>query len=141
MHEEERSTWVVDSARAFWWVKKPKWLNEQRQTNYLTEKTMTKGLTTKQVTTRDNEIVREERDWSWREREVTCAFKYCLFCWKLKTIKKYFPITVHYCLALFICLFTLFMSHEQCKRRWARGKKKYYFKRRRKTPYPNEAYM
>ena len=30
---------------------------------------MTKGLTTKQVTTRDKEIVREKRDWSQRERE------------------------------------------------------------------------
>ena len=24
-----------------------------------------------------------------------CAFGYCLFCWTLKTIKKYFLVTVH----------------------------------------------
>ena len=50
----------------------------------------------------------------------------------MKTIKKYFSITVHYCLALFICLFALFMSHEQCKRRWVEKKKKRKKKHKRK---------
>ena len=27
---------------------------------------------------------------------IKCAFRYHLFCWKLKTLKNHFPVTVHF---------------------------------------------
>ena len=52
------------------------------------------------------------------------AFKYHLFCWKLKTIKKIFST---YCSLLFSTIhlpICTIHGHEQCKRRWTGEKKK-----------------
>ena len=72
----------------------------------------------------------KKRKWrSTLDNSIFCPWKRdFMYVWipliLLKTINKKNSVTVHYCLALFICLFTIFMSHVQCKRHWAKEKKK-----------------
>ena len=62
-------------------------------------------------------------------------FKYNLFCWK-HCNKIIFKFVKNYCslfFLLFICLGALFMSQEQCTRRWSLKKKKKKKKKKEKT--------
>ena len=54
------------------------------------------------------------------------AFRYRLFCWKLKIKNNKKIISSYYShqKILYICLDALFISHKQCTRCWSKGKKR-----------------
>ena len=64
------------------------------------------------------------------------GFEYHLFCWKLKieNNKKIIFGILFTPETLFICLFALFMGHEQCNRCWSKKKKNASMWKRKRNP-------